>query len=555
MNILAIETSCDETAVSILSCTGGFDDPSCAVLGNALYSQAEKHAEYGGVYPSLAKREHDRNLPPLLKKVLKDSGMLNTTPTAGQKYQIANKAWEEAEQILERESDLYNRLHNQLHHSSVPNIDAIAVTVGPGLAPALWVGVNFARALAVLWDVPLVPVNHMEGHTLSVLYRDGKQISNVKSQISNGGEIEFPAVVLLISGGHTELLLMEDWFEYQLLGQTRDDAVGEAFDKVGRMLDLPYPAGARISRMAKCARNKQNKKQNNAENKLLYKDLTYKIRGALFEVRKTIGLGHKENVYHNALKEEFRNKNIAFESEKIVDIYYKRKKVGTYCPDFVVENKIIVELKALPQLGRLQYTQMWNYLKGTKYKLALLVNFGSTDLEIKRVIYDKARDGNIQRSSASLQRNSARELDITLPRPMIDSENYDFSFSGLKTAVLYRLKDFEKQNIEIDDRLRQVIARELEDAIADVIVAKTKKALAEYDPAALIVGGGVIANTHLRTQLANLAETHNTQLLLPHPDVTTDNAIMIGIAGYLRFRAGHTANPHTLSANANLTLS
>lgn len=151
--------------------------------------------------------------------------------------------------------------------------------------------------------------------------------------------------------------------------------------------------------------------QKGAEN-FLYGDLTYKIRGILFEVRKKIGLGHKEQVYHNALEVEFKNAGIHFESKKNIPIVYEGEKIGTYQPDFVIDDKILIELKALPEIGKPQIEQVWSYMKGCDYKLALLVNFGSRDLEIKRVIYDTARsDSSFLRTSASGLRVSAGASD------------------------------------------------------------------------------------------------------------------------------------------------
>src|SRR3989344_4469006 len=141
----------------------------------------------------------------------------------------------------------------------------------------------------------------------------------------------------------------------------------------------------------------RNETQNNAESKLLYNDITYKIRGAVSEVRKRLGLGHKEIVYHKALEIEFAKNGLSFESEKIIDIFYESKKIGTYTPDFVIENKVILELKDLPETGKPQEQQIWSYLKGCDYKLALLINFGSKDLEIKRIVYNKARNINFPR--------------------------------------------------------------------------------------------------------------------------------------------------------------
>src|SRR3989344_935429 len=209
MRILAIETSCDETAIAIVECSGNETSARFTVLGNALLSQVEIHKEYGGVVPMLAKREHQKNLPHILDKAIAEANV------------------------------------------PLQDIDAIAVTAGPGLEPALWVGINFAKALALVWNKPLVAVNHMEGHLLASLSEKiGEQLS-----ISN---LQFPILALLISGGHTELVLMKKWLEYELVGQTRDDAVGEAFDKVARMFGLPCPGGPEISRLAESVRSDLN---------------------------------------------------------------------------------------------------------------------------------------------------------------------------------------------------------------------------------------------------------------------------------------------------------
>lgn len=199
MRILAIETSCDETAITIVEASGDTSGATYMVLGDALYSQAHLHAEYGGVFPTLAKREHIKNLPLLLEQALKEAGE--------------------------------------------GSVDLIAVTAGPGLEPALWTGIEFATEVSKKWGVPAVGINHMEGHIVSALMRgDGTKYEIVGP--------ELPLLALLISGGHTELVLMRDWFEYELIGRTKDDAVGEAFDKVARMLDLPYPGGSKVAALA-----------------------------------------------------------------------------------------------------------------------------------------------------------------------------------------------------------------------------------------------------------------------------------------------------------------
>ncbi|MFH1201136.1 MAG: tRNA (adenosine(37)-N6)-threonylcarbamoyltransferase complex transferase subunit TsaD [bacterium] len=216
MKILSIETSCDDTGISILEAKGGMTNASFKVLANNSNSQINLHIPFGGVVPMLAKREHIKNLPVLLNKVLKKS--------------------------------------------KLEKPDLIAVTSGPGLEPALWTGIVFAKELAQKWKVPLIPVNHMEGHVLSVF---GKNKGTFKIQ-----KLKTPILTLLVSGGHTQLVLTKEKMfarggsalggDYEIIGETLDDAVGEAFDKVARMLDLPYPGGPQISRLAEVER--KNKK-------------------------------------------------------------------------------------------------------------------------------------------------------------------------------------------------------------------------------------------------------------------------------------------------------
>jgi N6-L-threonylcarbamoyladenine synthase len=238
MRILSIETSCDETAVSIIEASGTFPHATYTVLGNALFSQIDIHREYGGVFPAVAKREHAKTLVPMLEKALKEADML----TPGEST-LSSADANVLTETLSREPGLNDSLTHFLEQYLRPEIDLIAVTHGPGLEPALWVGINFARALAFAWNVPTVPVNHMEGHVLASIF-DGSTIP----------ELSFPALALLISGGHTELVLMKDWNEYERVGATRDDAIGEAFDKVARMLGLPYPGGPEIGKLAAEAR-------------------------------------------------------------------------------------------------------------------------------------------------------------------------------------------------------------------------------------------------------------------------------------------------------------
>ena len=243
MIILAIETSCDDTGVAILKVlrkkkpsfapldpeSSGFqfgDKKSVSlklnkipvlqgggltgfvILSNIVSSQIEVHKKWGGVYPSLAKREHQKNLPLVLKKAL-------------------------------------NRAKN-------PKIDLIAVTSGPGLEPCLWVGVNFAKDLAKRMNLPIIFVNHIEAH----IYANWLNQSNFKSE-----KYLFPIICLIVSGGHTQIVLMEHYGKYKILGETRDDAAGECFDKVARILGLGYPGGLLIEKYAASKKNTKNKIQ------------------------------------------------------------------------------------------------------------------------------------------------------------------------------------------------------------------------------------------------------------------------------------------------------
>src|SRR3989339_2287102 len=202
MRIIAIETSCDETAISILEVKKSGDSDIFKILANTINSQVKSHAEYGGVFPALAKREHQKNLPIVLVETLKQAKL------------------------------------------KMEKIDTIAVTTGPGLEPALWTGIVFAKELSEKYKIPIIPVNHMEGHIFSIFPKKAKTFK------VNTSEKIFPMLSLLVSGGHTELILVKDWHKYKKIGKTRDDASGEAFDKVARMLELPYPGGPEISRLA-----------------------------------------------------------------------------------------------------------------------------------------------------------------------------------------------------------------------------------------------------------------------------------------------------------------
>lgn len=243
MIILSIETSCDETAISIVQASGEFTAPKFKILAHCVSSQVKLHAEWGGVVPNLAKREHAKNIIPLVQEALAQANLLEKLDKT--EPEISPELEPKLQHILAREPEVLEHLRGLITHynlpgrqAGTPKIDVIAFTRGPGLEPALWVGVNTARALSCVWEAPSVPVDHMEGHFLSPLAN------------SPNYNTLFPALALLISGGHTELVLSKNWLEYQKLGQTRDDAVGEAFDKVARILGLPYPGGPEIGRLA-----------------------------------------------------------------------------------------------------------------------------------------------------------------------------------------------------------------------------------------------------------------------------------------------------------------
>ncbi|MDZ7726025.1 MAG: tRNA (adenosine(37)-N6)-threonylcarbamoyltransferase complex transferase subunit TsaD [Candidatus Campbellbacteria bacterium] len=234
MRILSIETSCDETGVSIVDCDLENEEYKFEALANNLLSQVKLHAEYGGVFPSLAKREHTKAMIPLLIKTLREAKL-------GENSDHSSRL-KEAQKYLDREPEISDRL-KEISAFNAETIDAVSVTVGPGLAPALWVGVNSAKALATLWDKPIIPVNHMHGHIFSGLFPQSEPY-------------EAPTLSLLVSGGHTEILKIDEDLSMYTLGSTRDDAIGEAFDKAARLLELGYPGGPEISKLASLHREK-----------------------------------------------------------------------------------------------------------------------------------------------------------------------------------------------------------------------------------------------------------------------------------------------------------
>ena len=315
MLVLGIETSCDETGVALF-------DERTGLLGHDIYSQVALHAEYGGVVPELASRDHIRRLIPLIKELL------------------------------------------QKHQRGLKDLDGIAVTEGPGLAGALLVGAAVAHSMAYALEIPVVSIHHLEGHLLSPLMADPAP--------------EFPFVALLVSGGHTQLMRVDGVGQYTLLGDTLDDAAGEAFDKTAKLLGLPYPGG--------------------------------------------------------------------------------------------------------PALARL------------------------------------SEGGDPNR--------------FTLPRPMLGSGDLNFSFSGLKTAVLTL-----KHRLALDSATLRDLAASFQAAVVDVLVAKARLAMKATRLRQLVIAGGVGANTLLRARMRDIAADGQLEVFYPPLDLCTDNGAMIAFAGARRLRA------------------
>jgi N6-L-threonylcarbamoyladenine synthase len=385
MRILSIETSCDDTAISIVEFTTsprpspdrGEGEIRIKILADVVSSQTDLGIQYGGVFPAMAKGEHIKNLPIVYEQVTR----------------IANN----------------------------PEIDAITLTYGPGLEPCLWTGITFARELAEKLNVPIIPVNHMEGHLLSSLlpeYEIGKEII-LKDFPEN-------SISLLVSGGHTQIIKINELGSYEIIGSTLDDAVGEAFDKVARMMDLPYPGGPQISKLADIARGR-------------------------------------------TVLEGLESATARTSSE------------------FSAEN------------------------------------------------------------SSTLQ-SSTPSKSLKFPRPMIHSKDYNFSFSGLKTAVLYHIRDNPIKSE--DDKI--AIAREFEDAAIEVIIKKIVNAIEEFGSTHLLLGGGVAANKYLQQELARVSKESGFEVYYPVRQITGDNALMIAIAGY--FHKDEIMKSENIKANGNLKL-
>lgn len=412
MKILSIETSCDETSLSLVEVNNTPGGAVFSVLGDITQSQIDIMREFGGVFPAVAKREHQLCIVPILMKILRINPDI-TDPS--HRSEVAPNTLEKITAILQREQPLRELFLEHVLTLANPGITHICVTSGPGLEPALWVGINFAQALGALWNIPVVPVNHMEGHVLSVLVPPDTVINTHTPEVSvysftyNTDNIKFPALALLVSGGHTEIVEVRGIGDYTIIGRTRDDAVGEAFDKVARILGLPYPGGPEISKLA------QGYRENNTDN-----------TGQLF------------------------------------------------------------------------------------------------------------------------------------PRPMIHSGDYDFSFSGLKTAVLYYVRDLRGNDTgrELTDTEKYKISYEFETAAVDVLVTKTLRAIKSTHAQSLIIGGGVAANNHLRSELhRRIGEMIGTQHVhFPTTRLSTDNSLMIALAGYFKIIKNPAATYENIVADGNWEL-
>jgi N6-L-threonylcarbamoyladenine synthase len=323
MKILAIETSCDETAIAIVEAKENKRETSFKILGNEISSQIDIHSKYGGVFPMMAKREHAKNIVGILEKALREAKLYKEkkkiTETDSQIKKKINK-------ILEREGELFNNFINFVEKINNPRIDAMAVTVGPGLEPALWVGISFAKALSTYLKIPIIPVNHMEGHIFSV-YPENKNTFVVKKD-----KKMFPILSLLVSGGHTELVLIRDWMKYKKIGKTRDDASGEAFDKVARMLELTYPGGPQISKLAKEEREKEEQEKDIVFPRPMInsKDYDFSFSGLKTSVLYTI-------------------RNLKEKNPKILDDIKIKQKIAKEFEDSVVEVLTSKTLRALKE--------------------------------------------------------------------------------------------------------------------------------------------------------------------------------------------------------------
>jgi N6-L-threonylcarbamoyladenine synthase len=371
--ILGIETSCDETAASVAEGEGD----GVRVLSNVVSSQVEIHKKYNGVVPEIAAREHVLNILPVINEALEKAGVNPprrrggaTPPKRGIK------------------------------------LDALAVTAGPGLITSLIIGVETAKTLAYAWKLPVMAVNHIEGH--------------IYANFIGREKIKFPALILTVSGGHTMLVLMKGHGKFQTIGETRDDAAGEAFDKAAKLLGLGYPGGPVVSKTA-------------------------------------------------------------------------RKFLTTPNPFFEKEEGAII---------------------GARGKIPLFSKEGAG---------------------------------VVLPRPMLNDPNFDFSFSGLKTALLYKIQKDKDWHARVPE-----YCCEFERAVVETLVGKAIRAAKKYKVKTLMLAGGVSANLVLREEFQNAAAKLGLACHIPPLEYTTDNAAMIASAGYFRARKKIFTPWKKLKADSNL---
>jgi len=366
--ILAIETSCDETAASLVKAKKTGDGYNIEILTNVVASQIDIHKKWGGVFPELASRAHLESIIPVINEALEPV------------REVKSKK-------LKVKSEISNKLITHNPQFIIQNfVDAIAVTTGPGLIGSLLMGVETAQVLASYFKKPVIPVNHLEGHIYSAFTADSQFII-AKSGI-------FPILALIVSGGHTSLVLMEKHLSYKTVGQTIDDAAGEAFDKVARILNLGYPGGPVIEKLAKSG---------------------------------------DENAYK-------------------------------------------------------------------------------------------------------------------LPLSMLRSGDLNFSFSGLKTAVLYKTWDPKLQKNKKYNRAN--LAASFQKTIIEILTQKTIQAIKKYNPKIVILAGGVSANSRLREQFTSMLP----RVLIPPKQLSTDNAVGIGIAGVVKFLENQSTHWSRVLAQAALNI-
>jgi N6-L-threonylcarbamoyladenine synthase len=465
IKILAIETSCDETAAAVI----GEENDAPVILSNIVSSQADLHAKTGGIVPEVASRAHMEAIIPVITQALQQA-----------KYQISHSSLSLRAHPSESKTNISPSLsarraggkyqnegidYNNAISFLKKDIDYIAVTVGPGLIGSLLVGYNAAKTLAYVLDKPIIPVNHIEGHIYSAFGGENSKLEtrNSKNDPKNVSDLvlrasDFPLIALTVSGGHTSLTLMHDHGCYENLGQTIDDAAGEAFDKVAKLLDLGYPGGPRISEYASRFRD----------------NLKFKISNLkLNENSKT-------------------------------------------CPELVEGLKI---------------------------------------------------------------ENSMQS--IVFPRPILNDGTFNFSFSGLKTAVLQKVTELKKSvisshreptggwiergeksqhdgtdEVELSLDQKQEIAAAFEDAIVDVLTTKTLRAVEKYQPKIVILAGGVAANKYLREQLSQkMAKSFpEIQLIIPPFSLCGDNAAMIGTAAFYHIARNDISSWDNIKVDSNLEL-